>query len=124
VEAGEGGGFVGEAWDGLDQAGQLEDFEDVAGGVANFESAAEAADSDEAADDGADAGAIDLRNAVKVDDDLACAAFDERAQLRAQLVVAAADGGASLEIDDGDISRLAAGNLQSQAKLLGPTSAK
>ena len=96
----------------------------MAGGVANFESAAEAADSDEAADDGADAGAIDLRDAVEIDDDLACAAFDERAQLRAQFVVAAADGGAPLEIEDGDIPRLPAGNLQSQAKLLGPTSAK
>ena len=93
----------------------------MAGGVEQFQDAAAAADGDEAAHDGADAGAIDLRDAGKIDEDFAIAGFDERAQFVAQLFVAAADGGASLNIEDYYVSRLPAGNLQPQAKLLLPT---
>jgi len=72
----------------------------VAGGVNQLQDAAVAANGHEAAHDGAYAGAIDLRDAGEIDEDFAIAGIDERAQLRAQLFVGAAYGGASLQIKD------------------------
>ena len=83
AEGGDGFCFVGEGGDGLDQAREFEDFPDVAGGVQDFQAAALAFESDEGAHQRANAGAINLRDAGKIDEDLGGASFGELAQFRA-----------------------------------------
>ena len=95
AEGGYGFSFVGEGGDGVDQTRQLQDFFDVAGGIENFQAATLAFETDEGAHESTDAGAVDLRNAGEIDDDLGWAAFGKFAQLDAQRVIAGADDDAT-----------------------------
>lgn len=84
AEGGYGFCFVGEGGDGVDQARQFEDFFDVAGGIKDFQAAALAFETDEGAHERADAGAVDLRDASEINDDLGWAGFGNFAELDAE----------------------------------------
>ena len=112
AEAGDGFCFVGVGGDGLDEAGEFEDFADVAGGIQELEAAGVAFERDEGANKRADAGAIDLLNASKIDEDVAGGGFGEAAQFGTKCVIAVADCNTALQIEDGDVSGFARGNLQ------------
>jgi len=118
AEGGDGFFFVGERGNGIDEAGELEDFADVADRVENFEAAALALESDEGAHEGADAGAVHLRDACEVDDDVGRASVGELAQLDVESVVAGTNGDAALQIQNGDRAGFALRDLQTHFRLL------
>src|SRR6202035_5408780 len=96
AEGSDGFCFVGKGGDGMDQARELEDFFDVTGGIQDFQAATLAFESDEGADQSADAGAINLRDAGKINQDLGWSSLGELAQFHGQPIVARADDHAAL----------------------------
>lgn len=102
----------------MQEASEVEDFADVSGGLQELEAAAGALERDERANDGADAGAIHLRHANEVDEELAGALVEEHAKLVAEEVGAATDGHAPLQIENGNVTQLASGDLQTHGNLL------
>ncbi len=118
TEGGYGFCFVGEGGDGLDQARQFEDFFDVAGGIENFQAAALAFETDEGAHERADAGAVDLRDAGEIDDDIGWAGFSKFAQLDAEGIIAGADDDATVQIQNGYVTGFSRRDLQAHDSLL------
>ena len=102
----------------MEQTGELEDFADVSGGVHELEAAAGALKRDERTDERAEAGAIHLRHANEIDEEFAGAAVELFAKLVAQEIVAATDGDAPLQIENGDVAHLTGGDLQAHGNLL------
>jgi hypothetical protein len=92
-----------EGGDGFDEAGDGEGVEDAAGQAHQVESAAIAAERDGHADESGDAGAVNLRDAVEIDHDLAGAAFHNRSKRRGELVAGVADGEAAVNVKNDDV---------------------
>lgn len=118
AEGGDGFGFVGEGGDGVDEAGEFENVADVSAGVEEFQAAALAFEADERADQSADAGAIHLGDAGEIDDDFGGTLFTEAAKFSAETIVADADDDAANEVENGDSTGFALGNLQAHRELL------
>ena len=72
----EGGGFVVEIWDYIEEAEHLENHFYVADGLKKFEGASAISHGDEGADDGADTGAVNLSGASEIEEDFGFAAVD------------------------------------------------
>ena len=87
-----------EGGDGFDKAGDGESVKDAAGFAHQVENAAFAAQGDRHADERGYSGTVDLRNAVKINDDLACAFLEHRSQRSGELVAGIANGEASVNI--------------------------
>lgn len=118
AKTGDGFFFVRVRGDGVDQAGELQDFADVSDRVEELQPAAVALEGDEGAHERADPGAVHLRDAGEIDDDVADRSLGEAAQLGAQRVVAGTDGEAALQIENRDDAGFARGNLKAHVRLL------
>jgi hypothetical protein len=112
LEAGQGGGFGIECGDGFDQAGDGEGIADTAMAADEVEPAAFASKRDGDTDERRDAGAIDLGDAVEVDDDLASALLHHRVSMVIEMVAGVADGEAAVDSDKMDAGGFADGNFQ------------
>jgi hypothetical protein len=104
AEGGYGFCFVGEGGDGIDQARQFENLFDVAGWIEDFEATALAFETHKGAHERANAGAVDLRDASEIDDDLRCATFGQFAQFDAERIIAGADYDATVQIENRNIA--------------------
>ncbi len=93
-----------EGGDGFDEAGDGEGVEDPAGEADQVERAAIAAERDGHADERGDAGAVNLRDAVEVDDDSSSAAFENGIESGGELVAGVADGEAAVYVKDDDVA--------------------
>src|SRR5580704_8758429 len=118
AEGGDGFLFVGEGREGLDEAREFEDFADVTGGIQNFQAAALAFKAHERAHQRADAGAVHLRDAGEIYEDVRRTCFGELAQFGAELVIAGAYDYAALQIENSDTTRFPRDNLQAHGSLL------
>jgi hypothetical protein len=85
-----------EGGDGFDEAGNGEGVADAAGAAHKMQRAVFAGQPDGNAHEGGDAGAVDLRDGVEIDDDLAGAALNGRLQSVRELVAGLADGQATV----------------------------
>src|ERR1700690_278133 len=118
AEAGDGFFFVRVRGNGIDEARKLEHFADVAGGIEELKAAAVGLQSAERSHQSADAGAVHLRAADGIAEDVAGRRLREPAQLRAKRVITCADGDAALQIKNGDVAGFARRNLQAHVLLL------
>ena len=92
-----------EGGDGFDEAGDGEGVEDAAGQADQMKSATIAAERDRHADESGDAGAINLRDALEIDDDLADASFQDGIESGGELVTGVADGKAAVHVKNDDV---------------------
>jgi hypothetical protein len=97
VELG-GGGEGAKGGDGFDKAGDGEGVEDAARFADEMEDATFASEGHGHANQRGDTGAVDLRDAVKVDDNLARAFLQHRGQSRRELITGIADGKAAVDV--------------------------
>jgi len=107
VEGADGGEFVVfDVEDGV-ELGDVEDVLNLLGEVKEFEFTPSIADCGEAADQFADAGAVDVVDALKVEDDFLFAAGDEVADGVAEVADFVAEDDASGDVENGDVSDFA-----------------
>ncbi len=107
LEIGKRGDVGVEGGDGFDEAGDGEGVTDAAGAADEVQRAFFAGQPDGDAHERGDAGAIDLRDAVEIDDDLACAASDDRLQGVGELLARLADREAAVDFEHIDAVGLA-----------------
>ncbi len=91
-----------EGGDGFDEAGDGEGIEDAAGFTDQMEHATFAAQGNGHADQRGDAGAVDLRYAVKIDDDLAGSLLKDGSESGGELIAGIANGQAAVEVKNAD----------------------
>jgi len=107
VEGADGGELVVfDVEDGV-ELGDVEDVLDLLGKVEEFEFSAGVADGGEAADKFADAGAVDVVDALEVEDDFFLALGDEVADGVAEVADFVAEHNASGDVENGDVSNFA-----------------
>src|SRR5271170_3948048 len=94
------------------ELGDVEDVLDFLGEVEEFEFAAGVADGGEAADEFSHAGAVDVLDAGKVQDDFLFALGDEIVDGVAEVADFFAEDDASVDVEDGDVSDFAGVDLQ------------
>jgi hypothetical protein len=87
-----------EGGDGLDEAGDGEGVEDAPGFTDEMKHAAFATEGDGHTDKRGDAGAVDLRHAVEIDDDLARTVLENSGKRSGELVAGIADGEAAVNV--------------------------
>jgi hypothetical protein len=91
-----------EGGDGLDEAGNGESVEYAAGFTDEMEHAAFAAEGNGHADERRDARAVNLRYAVKIDDDFAGSLLENGSECGSELVARIANGQATVEVKNAD----------------------
>jgi hypothetical protein len=91
-----------EGGDGFDEAGYGEGIKDAAGFTDEMEHATFAAEGNGHADQRGDAGAVDLRYAVKIDDDLAGSLLKDGSESGGELIAGIANGQAAAEVKNAD----------------------
>src|SRR5271163_708029 len=101
IEIGEGGGIGFEGGDGFDEAGDGEGVADAAGAADEVESAVFAGEA------GGDAGAVDLGDAVEIDDYFSETFLNDGLQGFVELVAGFADGEAAVDFEHGDAAGVA-----------------
>jgi hypothetical protein len=111
---GDGGGFGVAGGNGLDEASDGEGIPDTAGAADEVSGSAFASELDGDADEGGDAGAVNLRDAVEVDDDLATAALDDSLERLVELLGGLADGQAAADLEEVDAVFFANGDFHRQ----------
>ena len=119
LEAGEGGGFVLEDGDGVDEAGDHEDFEHVAAEVEELEFATVAVEGGVSADQCGDTGAINLSDAGEIHDELFGAGVELAAQFMGESVVGIADGDAASHLENHHRAGLADVDRENTGRSLG-----
>jgi len=97
-----GGRERGESGDGFDEAGHGEGVQDAAGFADQMQHATFASERYGHANQCGDAGAVDLRNAVEVDDHFTGAFFQGGVKCRGELVAGIADGEAAVDVKNVD----------------------
>ena len=97
-----GGGERVEGRDGFDQARDGESVADAAGLADEMKRAAFARERNRNAYQRGDAGAVDLRDAVQIDDDLATGFVEDGLQRRGELIAGFADGEAAMHVKNVD----------------------
>ena len=102
AERGEGFGFGVEGGNGFDEAGDGEGVADAAGSTDEMQLPADAGESDGSADERGNAGAIDLRDAVEIDNDFAGSIAEGGLQRFGELVGGFADGEAAVKLEEMD----------------------
>ena len=115
-EAGRGGGFGFEGGDGLDEARNGEGIADTAGAANTVESAATASERDGEFDERGDAGAVDLRNVIEIDDNLAGTFLQELLSEIVEVLAGLADGEAAVDVKVVDTTGLARIDLKWRIK--------
>ena len=111
---GDGGGFGVAGGNGLDEASDGEGITDAAGAADEVSGSAFASELDGDADEGGDAGAVNLRDAVEIDDDLASAALDDSLERLVELLGGLADGQAATNFEEVDAVFFANGDFHRQ----------
>jgi len=99
-EVGEGGGFGVEGGDGFDEAGDGKGVAHAAGAADEAERAVGVFELDGDAHEGGNAGAVNLRDAVEVDDDVTSAGLEEFFEGLVEMLAGFADGQAAADIED------------------------
>src|SRR6266478_6691803 len=107
LEIGERGDVGVEGGNGFDEAGDGEGVADASGAADEMQRAFFAGQADGDAHERGDAGAIDLRDAVEIDDDLACAASNDGLQGVGELLARLADCEAAVDFEHIDAVGLA-----------------
>ena len=107
LEIRERGGFGFERGDGFDEASDGEGVADAARAADQPEHAAIARQLDGDAHERGDAGAVDLRDAVQHDDDLAGAILDDRIESIVELIGGLADGEPAVDFENRHTTGLA-----------------
>jgi hypothetical protein len=98
-EAGSGGRIRFEGWDGFDEARHSEGIADAAIAADQMQRATFAGELNRAANERGNAGAVDLRDAVEVDNDLATAALNDGLKDLGKLFAWLADGEAAVDFE-------------------------
>ncbi len=93
------------------ELGDVEDVVNFFGEAEEFEFAARVADGGEAADQFADAGGVDVIDAGEIEDDFFLAVGDELVDGLAEASGFVAEGDAAVEVEDGDVTDFASGDL-------------
>jgi len=101
-EIGEGGGFGAEGRNGFDEAGDAEGVADTARTADETQLAAGAVEAGRNTDERGNAGAVNLRDAIEIDDDFARSVFENGLKSSVELIGGFADGEASMEIEEMD----------------------
>ena len=107
----EGGGFGFEGGDGLDEAGDGEGVADAAGAADQAQHAAFTGELNRDAHQRRDARAVNLGDAVQVDDDFFGAFLDDGLKRRVELVAGLSDGEAAMDFENGHSGGLMDVNL-------------